>query len=196
MENSIFLGTGNAGKLKEIRFYLNHFHVFQGYKTLTPSDFKHLGEPIENGITFEDNAKFKAKFFFKSTNILSLSDDSGLIVDKLNGYPGVKTARVAKDLGGEQKVINYIFSRFENKSCLEATFHCVIALIGEGKNLICSGKVKGLIIPIPRGDKGFGYDPYFIPENNSKTFAEMEIEEKMLLSHRFYAFKILANQIL
>ena len=61
---------------------------------------------------------------------------------------------------------------------------------------VCSGKVKGSIIPMHRGDRGFGYDPYFIPENNSKTFAEMAIEEKMILSHRFNAFKVLANQIL
>ena len=118
------------------------------------------------------------------------------MVGKLNGYPGIKTARVAKDLGGEQKVIDYIFSKFKKEHYLEATFHCAIALIGDGKNLICSGKVKGSIIPAPRGNEGFGYDPYFIPENSSVTFAEMAIEEKLLLSHRFDAFKVLANQML
>tara|TARA_B100001057_G_scaffold356498_1_gene358504 strand:+ start:256 stop:846 length:591 start_codon:yes stop_codon:yes gene_type:complete len=196
LKNSILLGTGNTGKLKEIRFYLEHFHIFQGLKTLTPSNFKDLGEPVENGMTFEENAKLKSNFFFKATNILSLSDDSGLIIEKLNNYPGIKTARVAKDLGGEQKVIDYIFSKFVNETHLEATFHCAVALIGNGKNFVCSGKVKGSIIPMRRGSKGFGYDPYFIPENNLKTFAEMSIEEKMLLSHRFDAFKILANQML
>ena len=118
------------------------------------------------------------------------------MIDKLNGYPGIKTARVAKDLGGEQKVIDYIFSKFENEPQLKATFHCSIALIGKDKKLICSGKVQGSIIPTHRGDRGFGYDPYFIPENNSRTFAQMAVEEKMILSHRFNAFKILANQIL
>ena len=108
MKNRIFLGTGNAGKRKEMLFYLKHFNIFQTFKTLTPSDFKHLSEPIEDGITFEDNAKLKSNFFYEATNILSLSDDSGLMVDKLDGYPGIKTARVAKDLGGEQKVIDYI----------------------------------------------------------------------------------------
>ena len=196
MKNRILLGTGNAGKIKEIRFYLKHFNIFQTFETLTPSDFKHLGEPIEDGTTFEANAKLKSNFFYSATNLLSLSDDSGLIIDKLNGYPGIKTARVAKDLGGEQKVIDYIFSNFENEPQLKATFHCSIALIGDDKKLICSGKVRGSIIPTHRGDKGFGYDPYFIPENNSKTFAEMAVEEKMILSHRFNAFKILANQIL
>ena len=178
-----------------MRFYLKHFNIFQTFETLTPSDFKNLNEPIEDGTTFEANAKLKSNFFYEATNILSLSDDSGLIIDKLNGYPGIKTARVAKDLGGEQKVIDYIFSRFENVSQIKATFHCSIALIGDYKNLICSGKVQGSIIPTNRGDRGFGYDPYFVPENNSKTFAEMAIEEKMTLSHRFNAFKILANQI-
>ena len=150
------LGTGNAGKRKEILFYLNHFNIFQTFETLTPSDFKNLSEPIENGATFEDNAKLKSNFFYEATNILSLSDDSGLMVDKLDGYPGIKTARVAKDLGGEQKVIDYIFSKFKKEHYLEATFHCAIALIGDGKNLICSGKVKGSIIQAPRGNKGFG----------------------------------------
>ena len=196
MKNRIFLGTGNAGKLKEIRFYLKYFNIFQTFETLTPSDFKNLREPIENGITFEENAKLKSNFFYGATNLLSLSDDSGLMIDKLNGYPGIKTARVAKDLGGEQRVIDYIFSKFKNESQLKATFHCSIALIGDGKNMVCSGKVKGSIVAIRRGYSGFGYDPYFIPEKNSKTFAEMAAEEKMILSHRFDAFKILANQIL
>ena len=179
-----------------MRFYLKHFNIFQTFETLTPSDFKNLGEPIEDGTTFEANAKLKSNFFYGATNLLSLSDDSGLMIDKLNGYPGIKTARVAKDLGGEQKVIDYIFSKFENETQLKATFHCSIALIGKDEKLICSGKVKGSIIPTNRGNNGFGYDPYFIPKNNSKTFAEMAIEEKMILSHRFNAFKVLANQIL
>ena len=196
MKNRILLGTGNAGKIKEMRFYLKHFNIFQRFETLTPADFKHLSEPIEDGTTFEANAKLKSNFFYSATNLLSLSDDSGLMIDKLNGYPGIRTARVAKDLGGEQKVIDYIFSNFKNEPQLKATFHCSIALIGDDKRLVCSGKVQGSIIPTHRGDKGFGYDPYFIPENNSKTFAEMAVEEKMILSHRFNAFKILANQIL
>ena len=196
MKNRIFLSTGNAGKRKEILLYLKHFNIFQTFETLTPSDFKNLSEPIENGVTFEDNAKLKSNFFYEATNILSLSDDSGLMVDKLDGYPGIKTARVAKDFGGEQKVIDYIFSKFKNETHLKATFHCSIALIGDDKKLICSGKVKGSIIPANRGNSGFGYDPFFIPENNSKTFAEMEIQEKMIMSHRFNAFKVLANQIL
>ncbi len=196
MKNRILLGTGNAGKIKEILFYLEHFNIFQSFETLTPADFKHLSQPIEDGTTFEANAKLKSKFFYEATNLLSLSDDSGLMIDRLNGYPGIKTARVAKDLGGEQKVIDYIFSKFENETQLKATFHCSIALISDDKKLICSGEVRGSIIPTHRGDKGFGYDPYFIPENHLKTFAEMRIEEKMILSHRFNAFKVLASQIL
>ena len=196
MKNKILLGTGNAGKIKEMRFYLRYFNIFQTFETLTPSDFKHLSEPIEDGTTFEANAKLKSNFFYGATNLLSLSDDSGLMIDKLNGYPGIKTARVAKDLGGEQKVIDYIFSKFKNETHLKATFHCSIALIGDDKKLICSGKVKGSIIHANKGNSGFGYDPFFIPENNSKTFAEMENQEKMIISHRFNAFKVLANQIL
>ena len=196
MKSRILLGTGNAGKIKEMRFYLKHFNIFQTFETLTPSNFKHLGEPIEDGTTFEANAKLKSNFFYETTNLLSLSDDSGLMIDKLNGYPGIKTARAAKELGGEQKVIDYIFSKFENESHLKATFHCSIALIDDETEIICTGKVKGSIVQANRGNSGFGYDPYFIPENNSKTYAEMAIEEKMMLSHRFNAFEVLANHIL
>ena len=196
MKNRILIGTGNAGKVKEILFYFKHFNIFQTFETLTPLDFKHLSEPIEDGTTFEANAKLKSNFFYGATNLLSLSDDSGLMVNKLNGYPGIKTARVAKDFGGEQRVIDYIFSKFENETQLRATFHCSIALIGDNTEIICTGKVKGSIVQANRGSNGFGYDPYFIPENNSKTYAEMAIEEKMMLSHRFNALEVLANHIL
>ena len=107
----MLLGTGNAGKIKEMHFYLEYFNIFQKFETLTPSDFKHLSEPIEDGTTFEANAKVKSNFFYKATNRLSLRDDSGLVIDELNGYTGIKKERVAKDYGGKQKGIEYIFSK-------------------------------------------------------------------------------------
>ena len=195
MKNSILIGTNNAGKLFEINFYLNYFNIYQDYKKLYPSNFEKVGEPDEVGKTFEENAKIKSNFFLNHTNILSLSDDSGFIVDDLKDYPGIKTARVAKKLGGEQEVIDYIFSKFEEREEIRATFYCSIALTGGEKEIICSGKVQGTLLPVHRGNGGFGYDPYFIAKNQSKTFAEMEKEEKMLLSHRFEAFKKLASQI-
>ncbi len=158
------------------------------------SDLENIAEPIENGLSFEDNAKIKSDYFYNTTNLTSLSDDSGFIVDELIDYPGINTARLAKKLGGEQKVIDHIFSKFRNRKELKSTFYCSLAIIGKKENLICSGKVEGKIIPNKIGEKGFGYDPYFIPSNKSKTFAEMKDNEKMMISHRFQAFKVLANQ--
>ena len=194
MKNKILLGTSNIGKLKEFQFYLEYFKLFPDYKFQTLADFKNIREPIENGKSFEENASIKSNFFYKSTKIKCLCDDSGFIVDELNNFPGIKTARVAKKLGNEQNVIKHIFSKFANKSELKATFFCALALIGEGEKFICLGKVGGKVIPEGRGNRGFGYDPYFIPTHQTKTFAEMDREEKMLLSHRFNAFEILTNQ--
>ena len=96
-------------------------------------------------------------------------------------------------MGGEQQVINYIFSKNLAKKKLSATFHCSLALIGYKINRVVTGKVDGFIIPNKTGNGGFGYDPFFIPINSKKTFAEMGLKEKMTLSHRFQAFKILST---
>ena len=114
MKNNLLLGTNNTGKLKEFIFYLKHFNLFNEYKVLNLNEFNNIGKPTEDGKTFEENCEIKSKYFLSKTNTLVLCDDSGFIVNKLNNYPGIKTAREAKKLGGEQKVIDFIFSKFEN----------------------------------------------------------------------------------
>ena len=196
MKNNILLGTSNSGKLKEFRYYLKYFNIFPNYEIKTLTDFEYIGEPNENGRTFEENALLKSIFFNKKTNLTSLSDDSGFIVHGLKNYPGIKTAREAKRLGGEKKVIDYIYSKLNKLSEIDATFICALAIKSNDEEIICSGKIDGKIININRGHRGFGYDPYFIPLKQNKTFAEMELNEKMMVSHRFNAFKNLSNQIL
>ncbi len=132
-------------------------------------------------------------FFFHKTNCLTLSDDSGFTVEGMGNFPGIKTARVAKEMGGEQQVVNYIFKKNPNKHKIGATFHCCLSLIGQKVNVVVTGKVDGFIIAHKTGNEGFGYDPYFIPSSSKKTFAEMGLKEKMILSHRFEAFKILST---
>ena len=193
MKNNLLLGSGNTGKVKEIKFYLEYFNLFKNFKILDLSSFKDLGEPEENGSTFEENSIIKSNFFFNKTNCLTLSDDSGFIVDGMEYFPGIKTARIAKEMGGEQQVINYIFSKNLATKKLSATFHCSLSLIGYKINRVVTGKVDGFIIPNKTGNDGFGYDPFFIPQNSNKTFAEMGLKEKMSLSHRFEAFKILST---
>ena len=193
MKNNLLLGSGNTGKVKEIKFYLEYFNLFKNFKILDLSSFKDLGEPEENGTTFEENSIIKSTYFYNKTDCLTLSDDSGFIVDGMENFPGIKTARVAKELGGEQQVVNYIFSKNLAKKKLSATFHCSLALIGYKINRVVTGKVDGFIIPNKTGNGGFGYDPFFIPSSSKKTFAEMGLKEKMTLSHRFQAFKILST---
>ena len=193
MKNNLLLGSGNAGKIKEIKFYLDYFNLFKDFKIIDLSSFTSLGEPIENGSTFEENSTIKSTFFFHKTNCLTLSDDSGFTVEGMGNFPGIKTARVTKEMGGEQQVVNYIFKKNPNKLKISATFHCCLSLIGHKLNRVVTGKVGGFIISNKKGNEGFGYDPYFIPSGSKKTFAEMGLEEKMTLSHRFEAFKILST---
>ena len=141
----------------------------------------------------KENSIIKSTFFFNKTNCLTLSDDSGFTVEGMENFPGIKTARVAKEMGDEQQVVNYIFKKNPNKQKISATFHCSLSLIGHKINRVVTGKVGGFIISNKTGNDGFGYDPYFIPSNSKKTFAEMGLKEKMTLSHRFEAFKILST---
>ena len=193
MKNNLLLGSGNIGKVKEIKFYLEYFNLFKNFKILDLSCFRDLGEPEENGSTFEENSIIKSTFFFHKTNCLTLSDDSGFTVEGMENFPGTKTARVAKEMGGEQQVVNFIFKKNPNKQKISATFHCCISLVGHNVNQAVTGKVGGFIISNKTGNGGFGYDPYFIPSNSKMTFAEMGFKEKLILSHRFKAFKILST---
>ena len=193
MKNNLLLGSGNAGKIKEIKFYLKYFNLFTGFKIIDLSFFTGLGEPIENGSTFKENSIIKSTFFFDKTKCLTLSDDSGFTVEGMENFPGIKTARVAEEMGGEQQVVNYIFEKNPNKQKISATFHCCISLVGHKVNQTVTGKVGGFIISNKTGNGGFGYDPYFIPSNSKRTFAEMSLKEKLTLSHRFEAFKILST---
>lgn len=193
MKNNLLLGSGNDGKIKEIKFYLDYFNLFDNFKILNLSGFKDLGEPEENGSTFEENSIIKSTYFYNKTDCLTLSDDSGFIVDGMENFPGIKTARVAKEMGDEQQVINYIFTKNPKKQEINATFHCSLSLVGYKINQVATGKVVGSIISNKRGNDGFGYDPYFIPSSSKRTFAEMGFKEKMISSHRFEAFKILST---
>ncbi len=193
MKNNLLLGSENAGKIKEIKFYLKYFNLFSNFKIIDLSSFTGLGEPEENGSTFEENSIIKSTFFFNKTGFLTLSDDSGFTVEGMENFPGIKTARVAKEMGGEQQVVDFIFSKNTNKQKISATFHCCISLIGHKVNQAVTGKVGGFIISNKTGYEGFGYDPYFIPSNSKRTFAEMGLKKKLTLSHRFEAFKILST---
>jgi len=140
-----------------------------------------IPEPYD---TLEENALGKARYIYERTKQNCFSEDTGLEVEALNGEPGVKSARYAGDDRTFDKNIEKLLTKLEGKSHRQARFRSVIALILDGKETLFEGICKGQIIREKKGDRGFGYDPVFIPEGSSKTFAEMEMEEKTQYSHR------------
>lgn len=153
-----------------------------------------LSEPDENSESFSGNATIKANYFYKKTQITTLSDDSGFILNSSKNFPGVKTARFAKKNGGIDNAVKKIFENISTPQVL-ITFHCSLALVGNRSNLVSKGSVTGNLVKNPLGKNGFGYDSYFIPLSKKMSYAEMNKEEKFFCSHRYFAFKDLANKI-
>ncbi len=187
-KKKILLGTSNQGKIKEFLFYINHFKILEDYKLLTLDDLEKMNDPIESSKSFCGNSNIKSKYYFEKTGLFCLSDDSGFIVDNIKNYPGVKTARLAKSLGGINNAVGHIFKKGGFGLKIPVTFYCCLSLSTKNKNISASGKIRGELIRAPLGDNGFGYDPYFIPKGFKKTYAELDKKEKMLNSHRYFAF--------
>ena len=186
----LLVGTNNKGKLKEIKDLLpNNLEIY------SPLDFK-IKSPPENGKTFEENSLIKARYFSKKSKITSLSDDSGLEVDFLNGEPGIYSARWGGKKGDFKKAMNRVFKELDKKDKkwkqkkIKARFVCALTVYNSNKKLISSvGKIEGSISPVMKGKNGFGYDPIFIPKGKKITFGEMKASEKYRIDHRFKAFK-------
>ena len=195
-KEKILLGSSNQGKITEFLFYINHFKIFKDLEIVTLDNFPNIADPIEDKLTFTGNANLKSFYFYSKSNLASLSDDSGFIIDGSENFPGVKTARFAKMYGGITGAIKKLFQEYNEKETIPITFHCSLSYKSHDREISATGSVKGNLINTSAGDNGFGYDPYFIPINNNKTFAEMETEQKLLHSHRFYAFQDLALKII
>jgi XTP/dITP diphosphohydrolase len=134
--------------------------------------------------TLEANASEKSKTIYRLTGNNCFSEDTGLEVEALNGEPGVKTARYAGPAKDEEKNIQKLLNQLQHHTNRKACFRTVISLIFEGNEIHFEGICEGQIIDHKRGDKGFGYDPVFLPSRSTRTFAEMDIEEKNQFSHR------------
>ena len=191
-EKELVIATHNKGKAKEIAELL----AGRVETVLTAGELG-LPEPVEDGETFVENALIKARSGAKESGKLCLADDSGLAVNALGGAPGIYSARWAgeeKDFGKAMETVMNSLNEFEDKS---AAFICVLALCWpDGREEVFEGRVEGHIVWPPRGDKGFGYDPIFVPRGYDVTFAEMEPEEKHKISHRADAFKKLKERFL
>ena len=181
LDRPIVLATGNEGKLIEIQKMLSPFPV----KIMGLKDFGPIPPVVEDGETFEENAYKKAHFTAKMLGFPALADDSGLMVEALEGAPGVHSARYAGEDATDQERNLKLLRAMEGVENRSAVFVCLIAIaVPRGPSLIYEGRCKGLISHEPRGEVGFGYDPLFYYPPLKKTFAELSLEEKNKISHR------------
>jgi len=192
----IFIGTHNKGKIKEISYLLS-----KKVKKISPYDFN-IKSPRETGKSFKANSELKAKYFFKKSKIKTISDDSGLCVDCLDGRPGIYSARWAKKYGNfnkaGKKIIELKKKKNKNKKIknTKAKFICSLTFCSDGnKTITTKGVVEGKISEKLLGKNGFGYDPIFIPSGNKITFGQMNKRKKILMDHRFIAFKKIKRKI-
>lgn len=182
-KTTLLIATSNRGKLREVQAVLASMPV--RLKTLT--DFPGIPEPIEDGATFEENARKKALHYAGLTTYLTLADDSGLEVDALGGAPGVYSARFAgvrgDDAANNARLIAALLGVPAERRT--ARFRCVVALAVSDKVLaVASGAMEGLIVDDPRGHNGFGYDPHFFIPEFGMTAAQLPPEQKNRISHR------------
>ena len=190
----IIIASHNEGKVSEIKDLLKNYNL-----NIISSSELGIDEPEENGSSFEENALIKSSTTSKLSKTISISDDSGLCVNSLNGDPGIYSARWAgpdKDFLYAANKINKSLIEKESKD-LSAYFICVLAVSWpDGDYKTFKGRVDGTLTFPPRGNNGFGYDPIFIPKGYESTFGEMEPKYKHSISHRNKAFELLSKELL
>jgi len=191
MNFEIIFTTTNSGKVQEASRLLQ----LENIKVFSLNDLNDFNLPQipETGITFEENARIKARGYFDLLKKPLIADDSGLIVPALNNEPGVLSARYSGGNSTTAKNNALLLKKMKHLKASDrnAYFHCALVYKDEFIEMLFEGKCYGRITEKPKGEKGFGYDPlFFIPELN-KTFAELSILEKNKISHRGMAFKAL-----
>jgi XTP/dITP diphosphohydrolase len=204
IDGRLVIATHNPGKLLEMRGLLAPY----GVEAVSAGE-RGLAEPEETGTTFRDNARIKAQAAAQAAELPAFADDSGLVVEALDGAPGIYSARWA----GPDKDFSYAMEKVENElaargatDARQRRAHFISALCvawPDGHVEDFEGRVDGMLVWPPRGDKGFGYDPMFLPDGHTKTFGEMNGHEKHGmppfgpgLSHRARAFIKLAEACL
>tara|TARA_Y100000389_G_scaffold183130_1_gene200307 strand:- start:833 stop:1435 length:603 start_codon:yes stop_codon:yes gene_type:complete len=186
----LLIGSNNQGKLKEIRNLLPKY-----IKIYSASDFK-IKSPKENGKTFLENSLIKSRYFSKKTKLTCIADDSGLEIDLLKKKPGIYSARWGGKKSNFSIAIQRVYRELNKKDKkwkekkIKARFICALSISYLNKKITSvTGKIEGSISHKPKGKKGFGYDPIFIPEKRKKTFGQMKSSEKYKIDHRYKAFK-------
>ena len=188
----LVIATGNPGKIKEIKELLTGFPV----ETKSLADFGPIPEVVEDGETFEENAYKKASFTSKILGIPALADDSGLVVEALDGAPGVLSARYAGENATDEQRVTKLLKEMKGQTHRKAAFECVLSIaVPSGPALTYEARCEGLITEQPAGHNGFGYDPIFYYPPLNKTFGQMTIAEKGEVSHRGKALKELKQEM-
>ncbi len=188
----IIFASGNKGKVREVKNIFSENNI----EILSLEEIGFTDDIIENGNTFEENAFIKADTIFQKYNLPVIADDSGLVVDQLNGQPGIYSARFAGENAtyddNNKKLISEL-DEFPEPHF--AKFICCAVFVDAKNRISVFGELPGEIISEYRGTNGFGFDPIFIPANYNITLAEMSLEKKNKISHRAKAFNRLNNKI-
>jgi XTP/dITP diphosphohydrolase len=193
---SLVLATGNTGKIRELR------ELFRDvpFELKSLQDFSGIEDVEETGSTFYENAVLKARAFARQTGHMSLADDSGLEVEALGNAPGVMSARFGGPDAGYDVKNSKLLAMLDatNDEQRRARFVCVMAIADENGDLIhtAEGICTGSIASSPRGDRGFGYDPIFVPDGFELTFGEIGDEVKQRISHRARATELIIRYLL
>ena len=186
----LVFATNNRHKLDEVRAI-----VGDRVEVLSLNDIECHDEIPETADTLQGNALIKARYIYDKYGLNCFADDTGLEVEALSGEPGVYSARYAGEECSSEANMQKLLHNLTGKSNRNAQFRTVIALIINGEEKLFNGIVKGSITEEKRGDSGFGYDPIFIPEGFSESFAQMSSEQKNSISHRYRATEQLSNYL-
>ena len=186
----LVFATNNKHKLEEVRAILGN-----KIEILSLNDIDCHDDIPETADTLEGNALIKAKYIYDKFGVDCFADDTGLEVDVLGGEPGVYSARYASEECNSEANMHKLLHNLTGKNNRDAQFRTVIALIIKGEEKLFNGIVKGKISNEKMGDAGFGYDPIFIPEGFSESFAQMTSDMKNSISHRYRATEELSNYL-
>lgn len=187
--HQLIFASNNQHKIEEVSAILKPF----GFNIIGLSDAGIHEDIPETADTIEGNASLKANYIYNNYDFDCFADDTGLEVEALNNAPGVYSARYAGEHKSSEDNINKLLAELHGNENRNARFKTIIALVLDGKEYLFEGIINGRISLEKRGEKGFGYDPIFIPNGYEKTFAEMTAAEKNNISHRAIAVQKLAD---
>lgn len=196
MSRRVVLATRNQHKVVEVRRILADAALDVDLVGLDA--FPDAPDVAETGLTFEENALLKARAISRATGLPAIADDSGLAVEVLGDMPGIFSARWAGNHGDDVANLQLLLAQLSDVADPDraAAFVCAAALaMPDGTEDVVRGELRGRIITAPRGSNGFGYDPVFVPDGETRTTAELEPKEKDAISHRGVAFRALAERL-